>query len=63
MADAPKKTKEERRAELARLLTSPGGEEKVLELLSAATGLPPGTMPGVVTLVFQTILDKEYPNG
>jgi hypothetical protein len=39
------------------------GQDQVLELFQQATGLPPGTLAGAGTLIFKTILDKEFPNG
>jgi hypothetical protein len=62
MADQPK-TKEERRDELRRLMTTPDGQKKVVELFRKACGVPAGTMPPIGAPVIHTILDKEYPNG
>ena len=63
MANQPKKTRAEREKELRRLLNTPGGREQVYELLYKVLGLPPDAMPPVGLPVFQTILDKEYPDG
>ena len=63
MANEPKKTRAEREAELQRLWKTPSGTEHVLELFRRATGLPEGTMPRAGTLIFKTILDKEFPDG
>ena len=63
MATQPKKTRAEREEELRRLWTTPGGKDQVWKLFHEATGLPAGTMPRAGTLIFKTILDKEYPNS
>jgi hypothetical protein len=63
MTEQPKKTREERHEELRQLWKTERGQDHVLELFQQATGLPPGMMPVAGTLIFQTILDKEYPKG
>jgi hypothetical protein len=62
MADAPKKTRAERKAELARLWTTPGGRAQVIALYLEATGRAKATVPNSSSLVFKTILDKEFPH-
>jgi hypothetical protein len=62
MAEQQKKSRAERHEELRRLWMTAAGRDHVLDLFLEATGLPPGTMPGAGTLIFQTILDKEYLN-
>jgi hypothetical protein len=63
MADKPKKTREQRLQELQRLWMTARGREEVERLFQEPTGLPEGTEPRAGTLVFQTILDKQFPKG
>jgi hypothetical protein len=62
MADAPKKTRAEREAELRHLWTEPGGRAQVIALYKEATGGPKSTVPNTSSLIFKAILDKEFPH-
>jgi hypothetical protein len=62
MADAPKKMRAERKAELASLWTAPGGRAQVIALYLEATGGAKSTVPSTSSLIFKAILDKEFPH-
>ena len=57
------KTREERRAELRRMLNNPATRDEVWVALYAALGLSAGVMPPVGVRVIETILSREFPNG
>jgi hypothetical protein len=63
MADVFKKTRAEREAELQSIWRSPGGRACVADLYREATGSPAATIPNSSSVIFQTILNKEFPNG
>lgn len=63
MTNPPKQSREKRLQELRQLWTTPGGRGRVWRSFYAATGLPAGALPPAGTLVFQSILDTEYPDA
>jgi hypothetical protein len=63
LANAPKKTRAEREAELQSLWRRPGGRARLADLYGEAIGSPAATIPNSSSTVFKAILDKEFPNA
>jgi hypothetical protein len=62
MADAPRKSRAEREAELQSLWRRPGGRARLADLYREVTGSSAGTIPNSSKVIFKTILDKEFPS-